>query len=111
MSTLSKLKLGEDFGIKSVQNVVENQNEAPVKKNIFDLKLWQIALLVGIPTALVAFYLFNKKKRNTDNNEKKSMNPEIKITEEKEKVITKNQVEFRLKTHPHITTFYTFIFY
>ena len=67
MSSLSKLNLGQGLTFKTLQNVAsENKNQVVVaneKKNILDLKLWQIGLLFGVPAALVAFYLLNKRKQ------------------------------------------------
>jgi hypothetical protein len=91
MSSLSKLNLGQSLSLKTLQNVAsENKNQivANEKKNLLDLKLWQIGLLFGVPAALVAFYLLNKRKQT---NLKKKQQEEADTKGDKKAKLTSEQ--------------------
>ena len=83
MSSLSKLNFNS--GVKTLVsatasnkqqvNALLNEN----KSNDHGLKLWQLGLLIGVPSALLAFYFVyfrnannNKNKKNTNNESFKS---------------------------------------
>jgi hypothetical protein len=80
MSSLSKL----NSGVKSLVAVTTNQQQVALlnenKSNDHGLKLWQLGLLVGVPSALLAFYFIyyrnnNKNKKNL--NDKSKSNAKI----------------------------------
>lgn len=58
----------------------------------FDLKLWQIALLFGIPTATLISYFLYRRYFN-DNNKSIQSKPEITKEEEEETKVEKPQVQ------------------
>lgn len=76
MSTLSKL----NSGVKSLVAVTTNQQQVALlnenKSNDHGLKLWQLGLLVGVPSALLAFYFIYY--RNNNNKNKKNINDKSK---------------------------------
>ncbi len=81
--------------MKSLQKVVpfhEGTNEVVnQKKELFGLKLWQLGLLLGVPTAFVVAYLMYKKKpseansKNSDKSTKQGL-PKVKTETPKKKI-------------------------
>ena len=67
--------LGQSMkGLHQVVTVSDGTSEVTNQhKDLFGLKLWQLGLLLGIPTALVVFYLMYKKNSAADDNPKKSV--------------------------------------
>ena len=88
MSSLTKMNFKS--GVKSLVAANRQQIVAVNEKRDHGLKLWQLGLLLGIPSALLAFYLIyrrqnlnksNKKNKNVD--KKTEVSKDVKKTDEK----------------------------
>lgn len=63
-------------GLKEVAIVNTGTGETSVQqKEMFGLRLWQLGLLVGVPSAMAIFYLYyNKSKTSSDSSQDNKKN-------------------------------------